>query len=236
MIVITKLITDSLNQAFALASLADSELAAIVMMSLQVSAAAILFALAVGVPTGTWLALGRFPGRRLLVAIANAGMGLPPVVVGLTVAILLWRSGPFGAWGLLYTPAAMIIAQLIIALPIVIALTISAIQSLDPQIVMETKALGASPRQSVLVLWREARLGLLAAAMAGFGGAISEVGAVLMVGGNIRGQTRVMTTAIVMETRMGRFNLAIGLSILLLIIVFLANFALTYFQQRRAHE
>ena len=130
----------------------------------------------------------------------------------------------------------MIIAQLIIALPIVVELTISAIQSLDPQIVIETRTLGASPRQSVLVLWREARLGLLAAAMAGFGGAISEVGAVLMVGGNIRGQTRVMTTAIVMETRMGRFNLAIGLSILLLIIVFLANFALTYFQQRRAHE
>lgn len=236
MIVVTKLIIDNLSQAFTLVSLADSELAAIVLMSLQVSAAAILFALAVGVPTGTWLALGQFRGRRLLVAMANAGMGLPPVVVGLTVAILLWRSGPFGAWGLLYTPAAMIIAQLIIALPIVIALTISAIQSLDPQIVMETKALGASPRQSILVLWREARLGLLAAAMAGFGGAISEVGAVLMVGGNIRGHTRVMTTAIVMETRMGRFNLAIALSILLLVIVFLANFALTYFQQRRAHE
>ncbi len=230
--VVTKPIFDSLHQAYALVALADSELAAIVLLSLQVSAAAVLFALAVGVPTGTWLALGRFRGRRLLVAMANAGMGLPPVVVGLTVAILLWRSGPFGAWGLLYTPTAMIIAQLIIALPIVIALTISAIQSLDPQIVMETKALGASSRQSVLVLWREARLGLLAAAMAGFGGAISEVGAVLMVGGNIRGQTRVMTTAIVMETRMGRFNQAIALSILLLVLVFLANFALTYFQQR----
>lgn len=217
-------------------SLVDSELRAIVLLSLQVSAAAVLFALAVGVPIGTWLALGRFRGRRLLVAIANAGMGLPPVVVGLTVAILFWRSGPFGAWGLLYTSTAMIIAQLVIALPIIIALTISAIQSLDPQIFMETKALGASPRQSVLVLWREARLGLLAAAMAGFGGAISEVGAVLMVGGNIRGQTRVMTTAIVMETRMGRFNLAIALSILLLTIVFLANFALTYFQQRHTHE
>ena len=234
--VFAQLITDSLRQAGELVASADSELAAIVLLSLQVSIAAVLFALAVGVPTGTWLALGRFRGRRLLVAMANAGMGLPPVVVGLTVAILLWRSGPFGAWGLLYTPAAMIIAQLIIALPIVIALTISAIQSLDPQIVMETKALGASPRHSVLVLWREARLGLLAAAMAGFGGAVSEVGAVLMVGGNIRGQTRVMTTAIVMETRMGRFNQAIALSALLLFLVFLANFALTYFQQRQADD
>lgn len=214
----------------------DSGLSTIVMLSLQVSATAIFFALAVGVPVGTWLALGRFRGRRLLVAMANAGMGLPPVVVGLTVALLLWRSGPLGAWGLLYTPGAMIIAQLIIALPIVIALTISAIQSLDPRIVMETRALGASSVQSVLVLWREARLGLLAAAMAGFGGAISEVGAVLMVGGNIRGQTRVMTTAIVMETRMGQFQLAIALSILLLTLVFVANFALTYFQQRQAHE
>ncbi len=214
----------------------DSGLSTIVMLSLQVSATAIFFALAVGVPAGTWLALGRFRGRRLLVAMANAGMGLPPVVVGLTVALLLWRSGPLGAWGLLYTPGAMIIAQLIIALPIVIALTISAIQSLDPRIVMETRALGASSFQSVLVLWREARLGLLAAAMAGFGGAISEVGAVLMVGGNIRGQTRVMTTAIVMETRMGQFQLAIALSILLLTLVFVANFALTYFQQRQAHE
>ena len=214
----------------------DSGLSTIVMLSLQVSATAIFFALAVGVPVGTWLALGRFRGRRLLVAMANACMGLPPVVVGLTVALLLWRSGPLGAWGLLYTPGAMIIAQLIIALPIVIALTISAIQSLDPRIVMETRALGASSFQSVLVLWREARLGLLAAAMAGFGGAISEVGAVLMVGGNIRGQTRVMTTAIVMETRMGQFQLAIALSILLLTLVFVANFALTYFQQRQAHE
>ncbi len=230
-----ELIFDGINRALGMLVSADSELVTILWLSLKVSVGAVLLALVMGVPIGTWLALGKFRGQRFLVAVANAGMGLPPVVVGLTVAVLLWRSGPLGAWGILYTPTAMILAQLIIALPIVVALTISAIQSLDTRIRLEALSLGASTIQMVRVLWREARLGLLAAAMAGFGGAISEVGAVLMVGGNIRGQTRVMTTAIVMETRMGHFDIAIALGILLLAVVFIANLILTYLQQRQRH-
>ncbi len=167
---------------------------------------------------------------------ANAGMGLPPVVVGLTVALMLWRSGPMGGLKLMYTPLAMIIAQTVIALPILIALTASAIQSLDKQVSIETRTLGASVWQLVTTLWKEARLGLLAATMAAFGGVISEVGAVLIVGGNILGQTRVMTTAIVMESRMGHFDTAIALSVLLLFLIIIANFILTFLQQREHNE
>ncbi len=231
-----ELIFEGLSRAVSMLLRADSELATILWLSIKVSVGAVTLALAVGVPIGTWLALGKFRGQRFLVAIANAGMGLPPVVVGLTVAVLLWRSGPLGAWGILYTPTAMILAQLVIALPIVVALTTSAIQSLDQRIRLEALSLGASTIQMVKVLWREARLGLLAAAMAGFGGAISEVGAVLMVGGNIKGQTRVMTTAIVTETRMGHFDVAIALGILLLALVFFANLVLTYLQQKQRHD
>ncbi|MCK4267469.1 MAG: ABC transporter permease [Actinomycetia bacterium] len=231
-----ELILKGLSRALDMLTSADPELVTILWLSLKVSVGAVVLALAIGLPIGTWLALGRFRGQKLLVALANAGMGLPPVVVGLTVAVLLWRSGPLGSWSLLYTPTAMVLAQLVIALPIVIALTISAIQSLDPRIRLEAMSLGASTIQMVSVLWREARLGIMAAAMAGFGGAISEVGAVLMVGGNIRGQTRVMTTAIVTETRMGHFDIAIALGILLLLLVFLANLVLTYLQQRQRYD
>ncbi|MDP1808958.1 MAG: ABC transporter permease [Actinomycetota bacterium] len=209
------------------------ELWEITWLTLKVSASAVMVSILLGLPAGTGLALGRFRGRRFLMALANAGMGLPPVVVGLTVAIMLWRTGPLGGLALLYTPAAMVIAQVVIALPIVTGLTAAAVQSLDQRIRLESLALGASTGQLVFTLWREAKLGLLAAAMAGFGGAISEVGAVLMVGGNIKGQTRVLTTAIVMETRMGHFNAAIALSALLLALVFFVNLVLTYLQQGR---
>ena len=212
---------------------ADRELLEIAWLSIKVSTTATLVAMLIGLPGGTGLALGTFRGRRFLLALANTGMGLPPVVVGLTVAMMFWRTGPLGFLGLLYTPAAMVSAQFIIALPIVTSLTAAAVQSLDPRIRLEAMALGASIPQLVIVLWREARLGLLAAVMAGFGGAISEVGAVLMVGGNIRGQTRVLTTSIVTETRVGHFELAISLSIILLLLVFLANLILTYMQQER---
>src|SRR3972149_2339152 len=211
----------------------DRELLKIAWLSLKVSVTATIAAMLIGLPLGTWLALGKFKGRRLLLAIANTGMGLPPVVVGLTVAILLWRTGPLGFLGLLYTPAAMVSAQFFIAVPIVTGLTTATIQSLDPRVRLEALALGASIPQLVRVLWREARLGLLTAVMAGFGGAISEVGAVLMVGGNIKGQTRVLTTSIVTETRIGHFDLAIALSALLLTLVFLTNVVLTYLQQER---
>lgn len=214
----------------------DPDLFTIAWLSIKVSVFAVLLSSVIGIPIGTWLAIGHFRGRKIFLSMANAGMGLPPVVVGLTVALMLWRSGPMGGLKLMYTPLAMIIAQTVIALPILIALTASAIQSLDKQVSIETRTLGASVWQLVTTLWREARLGLLAATMAAFGGVISEVGAVLIVGGNILGQTRVMTTAIVMESRMGHFDTAIALSVLLLFLIIIANFILTFLQQREHYE
>lgn len=197
------------------------------------SAVAIVFGMAVGVPVGVFLGLHRFPGRNLLVTVVNTGMGLPPVVAGLFVFLLLARSGPLGALSLLYTPTAMIAAQVLIATPLVVGVTLAAIQALDERLRLQILSLGASRLQCYLKLIREARLSLLAALAAGFGSIISEVGAVMMVGGNIRGQTRVMTTAIVLETRQGNFSMAIALSVILLAIALVLNFAFTWIQQRR---
>ena len=162
----------------------------------------------------------------------NAGMGLPPVVVGLLVTLVLWRSGPLGGLELLYTPAAIILAQVVIAAPIVAGMTLAAVQQIPREFRLQLLALGASRVQMVWVVLREARLPMLAAVMAGFGGVISEIGASLMVGGNIKGQTRTLTTAMVLETGKGNFDVAIALSILLLVLVFLVNWALTGIQQR----
>ncbi len=162
----------------------------------------------------------------------NTGMGLPPVVVGLFVTILLWRSGPFGAWEVLYTPAAIVIAQAVIAAPIVTGITLAAVQSVPPAFRLQLLGLGASRLQVTWMVLREARLPMLAAVMAGFGGVISEIGASMMVGGNIKGSTRTLTTAMVLETGKGNFDVAIALSILLLTLVFLVNWALTAIQQR----
>jgi tungstate transport system permease protein len=209
-----------------------SEILQITLLSLQISGVSTLISLAIGLPFGTLLALGRFPARSFLLSLVNTGMGLPPVVVGLFVAILLWRSGPLGDLRMIYTPAAIVIAQVVIALPVVTGLTAAALQALDPRLGLQLLGLGASRTQMVLALWREARLPLLAALMAGFGSVISEVGASMMVGGNIRYQTRVLTTAIVLETGKGNFETAIGLGLLLLVITFLINWALTWIQQK----
>jgi tungstate transport system permease protein len=210
----------------------DSEVLQITVLSLQVSAIATAVSLLIGLPFGTWLALGNFRGRSFILSIINTGMALPPVVVGLVVAITLWRSGPLGDFHLIYTPVAIIIAQTIISAPVVTGLTAAALQALDPRLQQQLLGLGASYRQMIWYLWREARLPLLAALMAGFGSVISEVGASMMVGGNIRGQTRVLTTAIVLETSKGEFNTALALGVLLLIITYLINLALTLIQQR----
>jgi tungstate transport system permease protein len=199
-----------------------------------VSGAATSLALAVGIPAGAVLALARFPGRTLLVSAVNTGMGLPPVVVGLFVTLLLWRSGPFGGWEILYTPTAIVIAQAVIATPIVTGITLAAVQNVPAPFRLQLYALGASRTQMVRVVLREARLPMLAAVMAGFGGIISEIGASMMVGGNIKGQTRTLTTAMVLETGKGNFDIAIALSILLLTLVFAVNWLLTALQQRRA--
>ena len=211
----------------------DPEVWRITFLSLQISLTATVMSLLLGIPLGTYLALAEFPGRRLALSLVNTGMSLPPVIVGLFVTIFLWRSGPLGFLRLLYTPTAMIIAQVVIAAPIVTGLTVAAIQQLNPKLRLQILALGASRTQLVWLLLREARLPLLAAIMAGFGGVISEIGASMMVGGNILGHTRVLTTATVMETGKGNFDVAIALSVILLLLIFAINAMLTYTQQRR---
>lgn len=210
----------------------DSEVFQITVLSLQVSAFATIISLLIGLPFGTWLALGNFRGRSFILSIINTGMALPPVVVGLVVAMTLWRSGLLGELRLIYTPFAIIIAQTVIAAPVVTGLTAAALGSLDPRLQLQLLGLGATRLQMIWILWRESRLPLLAALMAGFGSVISEVGASMMVGGNIRGQTRVLTTAIVLETSRGEFERALALSALLLVITYLINLALTWIQQR----
>jgi tungstate transport system permease protein len=227
------LIAEGVLEAFRLLLAGDAEVWRITLLSLQISLTATLLSLVVGVPVGTALALTRFPGRGLLVSLVNTGMGLPPVVVGLFVTIVLWRNGVLGAFELLYTPSAMVLAQLVIAAPIVTGLTLAAVQQIPERFRLQILALGASRLQMTWVLVKEARLPMLAALMAGFGGVISEVGASMMVGGNIKGDTRVLTTATVLETGKGNFDIAIALSVILLAITFLVNWALTSIQQRR---
>jgi len=227
-----ELIWQGILEALRLILSGDPGVLRITWLSIQISGMATLLSLVVGVPAGVGLALARFPGRGLLVALANTGMGLPPVVVGLFVSIFLWRSGPLGTLELLYTPAAIVIAQFVIAAPIVIGLTVAAMQQLNPKLRLQFMGLGASRGQVLWLLMREARLPLLAAVMAGFGGVISEVGASMMVGGNLLGQTRVLTTATVLETGKGNFDVAIALSVILLALVFGVNYLLTWIQQR----
>jgi tungstate transport system permease protein len=226
------LIVDGIGQAVRLLLRGDADVFAILWLSLQVSGAATLISLALGVPGGAALALLRFPGRTAVVSLVNAGMGLPPVVVGLFVSLLLWRSGPMGAWEMLYTPAAIVLAQAVIATPIVTGITLAAVQNVPEKFRLQLIALGASRTQMVAVVLREARLPMLVAVMAAFGGVISEIGASMMVGGNIKGQTRTLTTAMALETGKGNFEVAIALSVLLLILVFAVNWALTSIQQR----
>src|SRR3989454_3523239 len=200
--------------------------------SLQVSGSAVAASLLVGMPAGIALALGAFPGRRLVLAVVNTGLGLPPVVVGLVVGVLVWRSGPLGSLDLFCTRGAMILAQFIIALPEVVGLTVVAVQALDPLLRVQIAALGASGAQAFAILATEARLPLLTAAMAGFGAVVSEIGASLLVGCNIKGDTRILTTAIVFEADRGEFGAAFALAAILLALIFAVNLTVTWVQQR----
>ena len=229
-----ELIWNGITEAVRLLLRGDSEVLEIALLSLELSGLATLAALALGVPLGALLAFKRFSGRGFIVSLINTGMGLPPVVVGLFVSIVLWRSGPLGFLELLYTPGAIVLAQFIIAFPVISGLTMAALQQVDPRLLLQLKSLGASRTQLVGVLLWEVRLPMLAAVIAGFGAVISEVGAVMMVGGNILGQTRVLTTATVLETRKGNFEVAIALSLILLALTFLITWLLTHFQQRSA--
>jgi len=225
-------ITSGLVEAWRLLVAMDPEVWRIILLSLRVSLIATGVALLIGVPVGTLLAMTRFPGHTLAVGGVYAGMGLPPIVAGLIVSVMLWRNGPFGALGLLYTPTAMIIAQAVIATPVVAALSFSALHALDPRFRLQLIALGANRVQTAWWLLREARLPLIAAVVAGFGAVISEVGAAMMVGGNIKGETRVLTTATVLEVSRGHFDVAFALSIMLLIITYLVVFLLSLLQRQ----
>jgi tungstate transport system permease protein len=226
------LVVQGVAEALRLLLGGDAEVWRITLLTLEVSGSATILALLIGIPLGTLLALGRFPGRGLAVSLVNTGMGLPPVVVGLVVTIFLWRNGALGFLDILYTPLAMVLAQLVIAAPIVTGLTMAAVQQVPAQFRLQMLALGASRPQMIRTVLGEARLPMLAAVMAGFGGVISEVGASLMVGGNIKGSTRVLTTATVLETSKGNLEVAIALSVILLVLTFLVNWALTWIQQR----
>jgi tungstate transport system permease protein len=213
------LIVEAFEEAWRLLTTGDQDVYGITFRTLTITGASTLVATAIGVPVGLVLALARFPGQRLLVAFSYAGMGMPPVVAGLIVAILLWRSGPLGQFGLMYTPGAMVIAQALIATPLIVAVTSTGVMALPPALRLQVRAMGANDAQYLWLIAREARLPLLVAVMAGFGAVVSEVGASTVVGGNLSGETRVLTTAAVLEMSKGNFGTALALGFILLAIV-----------------
>lgn len=206
----------------------------VIAVTLQVSLLALLFSAIIALPLGTWLGLGRFRGRAALISVVHTLMGLPPVVAGVMVYLLLTRNGPFGNLDILFTPTAMVIAQTLIATPIVAGLVMSAVSAINPDLRMQLHAIGATTVQSALAVLREARAGIVVALMAGFGRLISEVGAVMLVGGNVEGQTRTLTTAVVLETRQGHFDTAIALGLVLLGLSFAANAGVLWLQRGRS--
>jgi len=226
------LIVQGIKAAFQLLIRGDPEVVQITLLTLGVSLSATCISLFLGISTGTVLGLTRFPGRRIIVSLINTGMGAPPVAVGLIVSVFLWRNGPLGFFHLMYTPAAIVIAQCIISLPIITGFTLASIQQVDPKLRLQIQSLGASRLQFMWLLVRDTRLPLLAAVMAGFGSIISEVGAAMMVGGNIAGETRTLTTAIVLANSKGEFGLAIALAIILMLLIYVVTVVLTAAQQR----
>lgn len=226
---------EGINEALRLLLTLDQEVFEVILLSLSVSGTAAVLAAAVGIPLGAILALSGFPGRQLLITTVNSFMGLPPVVVGLVVFITLARNGPLGAFQMLFTPQAMVMAQVIIASPIVAGLTFAAVSNIDVMKTRQSISLGATRLQVMWTLLMEAKLNILAAMVAGFGRIIAEVGSVMMVGGNIKGQTRVMTTYIVEETRRGQWARSIALGIILITIAFIVNAGLTTLQRRAIH-
>ena len=211
---------------------ADPELVSATILTLLTSGSAVVIACVLGIPAGIAMGLSRFPGRRLLVTLINTGMGLPPVLVGLVVFLILYRDGPLGSLQWIYTTKAMVMAQVVIAVPLVIGVTLAAVGSLEDDWFLQVRSLGASGRQTLWLLIKETRLGLAAALMAGLGRILAEVGDVMMVGANIKGETRVLTTSILMWVQRGDYELAIALGIILLGITFVANLCLTLVQQQ----
>jgi tungstate transport system permease protein len=227
------LLIEGLKKAIELILAGDPIIAEITLRTLKVSLTAIIVSMFVGIPAGMVLGLVHFPGRRIILALVNIGMGLPPVVAGLWITLLLWRSGPLGEYSLLYTETAIVLAQILVSLPIITALTATAFQQISEKMILQVKALGATRIQLVWILMKESKLAILAAIIAGFGRVIAEVGAAMMVGGNISGETRILTTSIVMEVSKGNFDIALALSFILMTLAFLITFCLTYLQQRK---
>ncbi len=227
-------IIEGIQKAFQLTFTLDSEIFNIVLLSLRVSLTAVILASLLGVYLGFLMAVKDYRGKRFSVALVNTLLALPTVVIGLIVYSLISRRGPLGVFGLLYSPSAMIIGQFILAVPIIIALTHSAVQGIDKRVRNTALTLGATEAQSAWMVIKEARYAVLSAVITGFGRVIAEVGAAMMLGGNIKGSTRVMTTAIALETAKGEFGIAIALGIILLLIAFVINILLHYFQDKRA--
>lgn len=228
-----ELLLEGLKKAIEMILSGDREILEITLLTMRVSITAVLISTIIGIPAGMFLGLARFPGRKLLLAFINIGMGLPPVVAGLWITLFLWRSGPLGDLAWLYTPTAIIMAQILVSLPIVTALTSTAFQQINPKLILQVKALGATRIQLYWLLMKEVRLAILAAIIAGFGRVIAEVGAAMMVGGNLSGETRILTTSIVMEVSKGNFDIALALSFILMTLAFIITFSLTYLQQRK---
>jgi len=228
-----ELIWQGLVKAFEMLVAGDSELYQIAWLTVQVTGTATLISIALGIPLGALLGLSAFPGRKGVQGLLNSTLGLPPVVVGLWVSLLLWRSGPLGFLGLMYTPTALVVAQVVIALPRVAALTMAGVMQVDGVLSVQLAGLGANRWQLLWLVIRESHLSIIAACLAGFGAVVAEVGAAMAVGGNIRGQTRILSTAIVLEVNRGNFDLALALSFILMTFSYAVAMAFTFMQQRR---
>ena len=226
------LVFSGFRRAFEMLINFDPELMVIIWTTLKVGASSIVLSVMIGIPLGMLIGLKSFVGKRILLTIVHVGMGLPPVVAGLWVTMALWRNGPLGNLSLLYTKEAIVIAQVLVAVPIIIGLTATAFQNIDRNMFLLIKSLGATRWQRMFLLIKETRFALYAAIIAGFGRVYAEVGAAMMVGGNLKGDTRILTTSIVMEVSKGNFDVAIALSIILMAIAFILTLVLTFFQQR----
>jgi tungstate transport system permease protein len=228
-----ELILDGLKKAVEMILTGDREILEITWLTLRVCLMAIIISSIIGLPLGMFLGLTRFKGRKIILVLINIGMGLPPVVAGLWITMLLWRSGPLGHLQLLYSPTAIVMAQVLVSLPIVTGLTSSAFQQINEKMLLQIKALGATKTQTIALLLKQTKIAIVAAIMAGFGRVIAEVGAAMMVGGNIQGDTRILTTSIVMEVSKGNFDVALAISFILLTVALLITAALTLLQQRK---
>jgi tungstate transport system permease protein len=227
-----ELLIDGLKRAFEMIFTGNREIFAITWLTLRVCLISTIISTLIGLPFGIVLGLTRFRGRKLLLLFINMGLGLPPVVAGLWITMLLWRSGPLGDFSLLYTPTAIVMAQVLVSMPIITSLTCSAFQQINDKMLLQIKALGATKLQTLIILVKQSKIAILAAVMAGFGRVIAEVGAAMMVGGNIQGDTRILTTTIVMEVSKGEFDVALALSFILLAVALFITAVLTFLQQR----